>query len=171
MSGWTPGVVARRPLAAEMVGTGVGLSRYKNQDAYVAVVAEVSVDTGSGKVRPLRLWSATDAGRAVNPDGVLNQIDGGMAQAASWTLQEAGRWDRGIMTAVDYGAYPIQDFLATPAMVSTVIDRPDQPSLGAGEGSQGPAGAAIANALFAATGRRVAEVPLTPERVLAALRA
>jgi nicotinate dehydrogenase subunit B len=86
-------------------------------------------------------------------------------------LQEAGRWDRGIMTAIDYGAYPIQDFLATPAMVSTVIDRPDQPSLGAGEGSPGPAGAAIANAVFAATGRRVAEVPLTPERVLAALRA
>ena len=78
---------------------------------------------------------------------------------------------RGIMTAVDYGAYPIQDFVTTPAMASVVIDRPDQPSLGAGEGSQGPAGAAIANAVFAATGRRVAEVPLTPERVLAALRA
>ena len=171
MSGWTPGVVARRPLGPEMVGTGVGLSRYKNADAYVAVVAEVSVDTKSGKVRPLRMWSATDAGRAVNPDGVLNQIDGGMAQATSWTLQEAGRWDNGIMTAIDYGAYPIQDFVTTPAMASVVIDRPDQPSLGAGEGSQGPAGAAIANAVFAATGRRVAEIPLTPERVLAALRA
>jgi hypothetical protein len=69
--------------------------------------------------------------------------DGGMAQATSWTLQEAGRWDNGIMTAVDYGAYPIQDFVTTPAMTSVVIDRPDQPSLGAGEGSQGPAGAAI----------------------------
>ena len=64
-----------------MVGTGVGLSRYKNGDAYVAVVAEVSVNTKSGVIRPLKLWSATDAGRAVNPDGVLNQIDGGMAQA------------------------------------------------------------------------------------------
>jgi nicotinate dehydrogenase subunit B len=170
MSGWTPSVVARRPLAPEMVGTGVGLSRYKNADAYVGVVAEVSVDTASGKVRPLRMWSATEAGRAVNPDGILNQIDGGMVQATSWTLQEAGRWDNGIMTAVDYGAYPIQDFVTTPAMVSAVIDLPDQPSLGAGEGSQGPAGAAIANAVFAATGRRVAEVPLTPERVLAALR-
>ena len=94
----------KRPLAPEMIGTGVGLSRYKNSDAYVAVVAEVSVDTKSGRVSPLRMWSATDAGRAVNPDGVLNQIDGGMAQATSWTLQEAGRWDSGIMTAVDYGA-------------------------------------------------------------------
>jgi CO/xanthine dehydrogenase Mo-binding subunit len=171
MSGWTPRVVSRRPLATEMVGTGVGLSRYKNGDAYVAVVAEVSVTTKSGVVRPLRLWSATDAGRAVNPDGVLNQIDGGMAQATSWTLQEAGRWDSGIMKAVDYSAYPIQDFVTTPAMHSVVIDRPDQPSQGAGEGSQAPTGAAIANAIFAATGRRIAEIPFTPERVLAALRA
>jgi CO/xanthine dehydrogenase Mo-binding subunit len=171
MAGWTPAVVTpKRPLAPEMVGTGVGLSRYKNLDAYVAVVAEVSVDTKSGKIRPLRMWSATDAGRAVNPDGVLNQIEGGMAQATSWTLQEAGRWDGGIMKAVDYASYPIQDFVTTPALASVVIDRPELPSLGAGEGSQGPAGAAIANAVFAATGRRVAEVPFTPERVLAALR-
>jgi nicotinate dehydrogenase subunit B len=171
MAGWTPGVVSKRPLAPEMTGTGVGLSRYKNSDAYVAVVAEVAVDTKTGRVRPLRMWSATDAGRAINPDGVLNQIEGGMAQATSWTLQEAGRWDNGIMTAVDYGAYPIQDFETTPATDSIVIDQPKLPSLGAGEGSQGPAGAAIANAVFAATGRRVGEIPLSPDRVLAALRA
>jgi CO/xanthine dehydrogenase Mo-binding subunit len=171
MSGWTPAVVAKRPLAPEMTGTGVGLSRYKNSDAYVAVVAEVSVDTKTGRVSPRKLWSATDAGRAVNPDGVLNQIDGGMAQATSWTLQEAGRWDSGIMKAVDYGSYPIQDFASTPAMTSVVIDRPELPSLGVGEGSQAPTGAAIANAIFAATGRRVTEIPFTPERVLAALRA
>src|SRR5262245_9823223 len=74
MSGWTPGVVTRRPLVAHMTGMGVGLSRYKNSDAYVAVVAEAAVDTRSGTVRVLRMWSATDAGQAVNPDGVLNQI-------------------------------------------------------------------------------------------------
>ena len=170
MSGWKPSVVTKRPLTPEMVGTGVGLSRYKNGDAYVAVVAEVSVNTKTGAIRVLNLWSATDAGRAVNPNGVLNQIDGGMVQATSWTLQEAGRWDNGIMKAVDYGSYPIQDFVTTPVMQSVVIDRPDQPSLGAGEGSQAPAGAAIANAVFAATGRRIAEIPFTPERVLAALQ-
>src|SRR5262245_9814936 len=169
MSGWTPRAGTRQPLEPEMVGTGVGLSRYKNNDAYVAAVAEVAVNTKTGVVRVRKLWSATDAGRAVNPDGVLNQIDGGMAQAVSWTLQEAGRWDNGIMTAVDYAAYPIQDFVSLPAIDSVVIDRPDQPSLGVGEGSQAPAGAAIANAVFAATGRRVAEIPLTPERVLASL--
>jgi CO/xanthine dehydrogenase Mo-binding subunit len=74
------------------------------------------------------------------------------------------------MKAVDYGSYPIQDFTSTPTMTSVVIDRPELPSLGAGEGSQAPTGAAIANAIFAATGRRVSEVPFTPERVLAALR-
>ena len=153
-----------------MGGTGIGLSRYKNSDAYVAVVAEISVDTKSGRVTPRKLWSATDAGRAVNPDGVLNQIDGGMAQATSWTLQEAGRWDSGIMKAVDYGSYPIQDFATTPVMESVVIDRAEQPSLGAGEASQAPTGGAIANAIFAATGRRVTEIPFTPERVLAALQ-
>ena len=171
MASWTPGVVSKRPLVPEMTGTGVGLSRYKNSDAYVAVVAEVAVDTKAGRVTPLRMWSAVDAGRAINPDGVRNQIEGGMAQATSWTLQESGHWDNGIMTAVDYGAYPIQDFITTPAMASIVIDQPKLPSLGAGEGSQGPAGAAIANAVFAATGRRVGEIPLSPERVLAALRA
>jgi nicotinate dehydrogenase subunit B len=169
MSGWTPRAVSRRPIEPEMAGTGVGLSRYKNSDAYVAVVAEVSVNTKTGAVRVNRLWSATDVGRAVNPDGVLNQIDGGMSQAVSWTLQEEGRWDAGIMRTVDYAAYPIQDFVTNPTISSVVIDRPEQPSLGAGEGSQAPAGAAIANAVFAATGRRVAEIPFTPQRVLASL--
>src|SRR5262249_45689447 len=148
LSGWKPSVVARRPLEAEMVGTGVGLSRYKNGDSYVAVVAEVSVNTRSGGIRANKPWSATDAGRAGKQDGVLNQIDGGMVQATSWTLQEAGRWDDGIMKAVDYATYPIQDFITTPVMHSVVIDRPEQPSLGAGEGSQAPAGAAVANAVF-----------------------
>ena len=171
LSGWTPGVVAKRPLAPEMTGTGIGLSRYKNSDAYVAVVAQVSVDTKTGGVRVHKLWSATEAGRAVNPDGVLNQIEGGMAQSTSWTLREEGRWNNGIMQAVDYGSYPIQDFATTPAMTSVVIDRPELPSLGVGEGSQAPTGAAIANAIFAAAGgRRIREIPFTRERVLEALR-
>jgi CO/xanthine dehydrogenase Mo-binding subunit len=73
------------------------------------------------------------------------------------------------MNAVDYSAYPIQDFVSNPAINSVLIDRPDQPSLGAGEGSQAPAGAAVANAIYAATGRRITEIPFTPQRVLASL--
>ncbi|MBI3375668.1 MAG: xanthine dehydrogenase family protein molybdopterin-binding subunit [Betaproteobacteria bacterium] len=172
MSGWTPTPVsAGRKLAREMLGMGVGLSRYKNQDSYVAVVAEVSVDTASGAVRVLRMWSATDTGRSINPDGVINQIEGGMVQAASWTLLESGRFDVGIMKAVDYADYPIIDFTGSPKIQSALIDRPEMPPLGAGEGSQAPAGAAIANAIFAATGRRITEIPFTRERVLAALQA
>lgn len=171
MSGWTPAPVAvKKALGAEMRGFGVGLSRYKNQDSYVAVVAEVGVDTKSGAVSVHRMWSATDTGRAINPDGVINQIEGGMVQATGWTLIESGKFDDGIMRAVDYADYPIIDFMDTPKIQSTLIDRPELPPLGAGEGGQAPAGAAIANAIFAATGRRIHEIPFTRERVLAALR-
>ncbi len=171
ISGWTPTPVqVRKPLTREMSGFGVGLSRYKNQDSYVAVVAEVKVDTASGAVKVARLWSATDTGRAISPDGVINQIEGGMVQATSWILIEAGRFDEGIMRSVDYAEYPILDYIDTPRMQSFLIDRPQLPSLGAGEGSQAPAGAAIANAIFAATGRRISEVPFTKERVLVAMK-
>ncbi len=171
MSGWSPTLVqVRKPLTREMQGFGVGLSRYKNQDSYVAVVAQVAVDTTSGAIRVTRLWSATDTGRAINPDGVINQIEGGMVQATSWILIEAGRFDEGIMRSVDYAEYPILDYIDTPMMQSFLIDRPTLPSLGAGEGSQAPAGAAIANAIFAATGRRINEVPFTKERVLAGMK-
>jgi nicotinate dehydrogenase subunit B len=171
MSAWSPAAVqAQKPLTREMRGFGVGLSRYKNQDSYVAVVAEVVVDTTSGSIKVARMWSATDTGRAINPDGVINQIEGGMVQATSWILIEAGRFDEGIMRSVDYAEYPILDYIDTPLMQSFLIDRPSLPSLGAGEGSQAPAGAAIANAVFAATGRRINEVPFTRERVLAGMK-
>ncbi len=172
LSGWQPRVVTPgrgRAEGAMLVGTGVGVSKYKNSDAHVAVVARVAVDAGSGAVRVRNLWAATEAGRAVNPDGIANQIEGGMVQAASWTLMEEGRWDARTLTSEDYAAYPIIDFAHTPEIASVLLDRPDLPALGVGEGSQGPTGAAIANAILDATGRRVPEVPFTPDRVRAAL--
>ncbi len=169
LSGWTPSPVTAKPIAGEMVGMGVGLSKYKNSDAHVAVVARVAVQTATGEVRVLGLWAATEAGRAVNPDGITNQIEGGMVQSTSWTLMEEGRWNANRMVSDDYDAYPIIPFTKVPPIQSVVIDRPDLPSLGVGEGSQAPTGAAIANAIHAATGRRVAEVPFTPARVKAAL--
>ncbi|MCS6932097.1 MAG: molybdopterin-dependent oxidoreductase [Acetobacteraceae bacterium] len=173
ISGWQPRpVMLGRPRVqgTQLVGTGVGLSKYKNSDCHVAVVARVAVDVPTGEVRVLGIWSATEAGRAVNPDGILNQIDGGIVQSISWTLMEEGRWDARRMTSEDYAAYPIIDFSRTPPIRSVLIDRPELPSLGVGEGSQAPAGAAIANAILDATGRHVPEIPFTPERVLAALR-
>ena len=171
MSGWTPRVGGARTLQGEVKGTGIGITKYKNSDAYVAIVAQVAVDTASGKVRVEKMWSAVDTGRMINPDGVRNQIDGGIVQATSWTLIEGGRWDHGIMTTVDYADYPIIDYLSTPLIETALIDQPGLPPLGVGEGSQAPAGAAIANAILDATGKRVPSLPFTPERVLAALKA
>ena len=172
LSGWEPRVVVPgrgRAEGAQLVGTGVGLCRYKNSDCHVAVVARVAVDVATGVVSLQQMWAATEAGRAVNPDGIANQIEGGMVQAASWTLLEQGRWDGRSLVSEDYLAYPIIGFGQVPPIRSVLIDRPELPSLGVGEGSQAPTGAAIANAILDATGRRVTEIPFTPERVLAAL--
>lgn len=174
ISGWQPRAVTPGRGRAEgtgLVGTGVGLSKYKNSDSHVAVVARVSVEPSSGRVTVLKMWAATEAGRVITPDGVTNQIEGGMVQAASWTLLEEGAWDARRITSEDYAAYPIFGFEGVPPIESVVIDRPELPALGVGEGSQAPAGAAIANAILDATGRRVTEIPFTPERVRAALRA
>ena len=115
---------------------------------------------------PYGLGRTTQAVR----DGIANQIEGGMVQATSWTLLEEGRWNAGRMVSEDYASYPILDFSQTPPIESVLIDRPDLPSLGVGEGSQAPTGAAIANAILDAVGRHVPEIPFTPARVLAALR-
>ena len=173
IAGWQPRVVVPgrgRTEGARMIGTGIGLCKYKNSDCHVAVVARVAVDVATGEVAVLRMWAATEAGRAINPDGIANQIEGGMVQSASWTLLEQGRWDGRAMVSEDYRAYPIIGFGQVPPIESVLIDRPELPPLGVGEGSQAPTGAAIANAILDATGRRVTEIPFTPERVLAALR-
>ena len=171
MSGWTPAAVKPRTIDGVLTGTGIGLTRYKNSDAYVAVVAEMRVDTQTGFVRPLRVWSAVDVGRVINPDGVINQIQGGIVQSTSWTTLEQARWDNNLVVSTDYEDYPIVNFTGIPAIETAIIERPEEHSLGVGEGSQAPTASAIANGIFAATGKRVSEIPFTPERVLAALKA
>jgi nicotinate dehydrogenase subunit B len=171
ISGWTPRAAGPRGKEGKLRGTGIGISRYKNSAAYVAVVATVEVDAATGEVRPVLMRCAVDAGRTVNPDGMVNQIMGGAVQAASQTLLEEAVHDEGIVTSNDYGQYRIMGFDLVPDVEVAVIDRPDQPSLGAGEGSHGPTAAALGNAVFDAIGKRVAAIPLTPERVLEALGA
>ena len=152
-------------------GRGFGWARYKNEAAYTAVAAEVAVDHTSGHVRVLRVVAADDSGEIVNPDGVRNQIEGGIVQATSWTLKEAVRFDRTRITSRDWSSYPILTFPEVPAEVEVVlVDRPGQPFLGTGEAAQGPTVAAIANAVANATRVRIRELPLTPARVLAALQ-
>jgi len=141
-------------------GRGIGFARYKNIGAYCAVVAEVEAGR---ELRVTRLVAAVDVGLPVNPDGVANQIEGGCIQAASWTLKEA--WRPGVLGWDDY---PILRFTEVPA-VEVVVLKNQHPSVGAGECSMGPTGAAIANALHDALGVRVRELPMTAERIAAAL--
>jgi nicotinate dehydrogenase subunit B len=151
-------------------GRGFAYARYRNGSTYVAVATEAEVDRQSGAIRLLRIVSAADSGQAISPDGIRNQIEGGILQSASWTLHEAVQFDKTRVTSRDWASYPILRFSSVPESVEVhVINRPGQPFLGAGEASQGPAAAAIANAVASATGARVRDLPLTRDRVKAAL--
>ena len=150
-------------------GRGIGFARYKNLACYCAVVADVEVDRPSGAVRVARACAAVDAGLIVNPDGIANQIEGGIIQSASWTLLEEVKFaPEGIVTR-DWSDYPILSIAQAPKVEVALINRPDERALGAGEGAQGPAAAAIANAFAHATGRRVRDLPFHPARVQAVL--
>ena len=151
-------------------GRGFAFAKYKNLAAYTAVAVELEVEHESGQVRLLRFVAADDSGEIVNPDGVRNQIEGGMVQSASWTLGEAVTFDATHITSRDWSAYPILRFPELPESVEVhLIDRPGQPYLGTGESAQGPTAAAIANALADATGVRMRELPFTRRRVKAAI--
>ena len=121
-------------------------------------------------VEGYRLNEAGRSGEAVNPDGIRNQIEGGNVQSASWTLSEEVTFDRKSVTSIDWMSYPILDITEKPEVIDIVlIDRPNVPSSGAGEPSMRPLAAAIANAIFDATGVRIRRVPFTPERVKQAM--
>jgi len=150
----------------ENQGWGIGFAQYKNASAYCAVAVEIEV---SEKIRLRRAFAAVDAGQAVNPDGIRNQIEGGIVQAASWTLKEQVAWDASGVRTRSWEDYPILRFDEVPEIEVAVIDRPGEPSLGTGECAAGPTAAAIANALFRAMGVRVRDLPLTPERIAAAM--
>jgi CO/xanthine dehydrogenase Mo-binding subunit len=155
-----------RPAGDETHGRGLGFARYKNLGSYVAVIVEVSV---SETVTVKRAWAAVDVGQVINPDGVINQIEGGIVQATSWTLKEAVQFDAQQVTSRVWSDYPILTFPEAPEVEVSVIDRPDMPPLGAGEGAQGPAAAAIANAIYDALGVRLRDMPFTRERLIAAM--
>jgi CO/xanthine dehydrogenase Mo-binding subunit len=151
-------------------GKGFAFARYKNLAAYLAVAVEVSVDRHHGATRALRVVAAVDSGEAVNPDGIRNQIEGGILQALSWTLFESVTFDRTHITSRDWASYPILRFTDVPGAIEVVVlNRPGQPFLGTGEAAQGPAAAALANAVADAAGVRIRELPLTAERIRAAL--
>jgi len=147
-------------------GRGFAFARYKNLAAYTAVACELEVQRETGKVRLIRFVAADDSGQIVNPDGIRSQIEGGIVQSASWTLNEAVTFDETRITSRDWSTYPILRFPDVPDTVEVhLIDRPGQPFLGTGEASQGPTAAAIANAIANATGARIRELPFTKKRV------
>jgi len=150
-------------------GRGIGFARYKNLASYVAVVAEVEIDRDSGKIHVPRATAAVDAGLIINPDGLTNQIEGGIIQSASWTLKEEVRFEQGGIRTRDWASYPILTMPEAPIVDVELINRPNERPLGAGEASLGPAAAAIANAVANATGRRIRDLPLSPARVKASL--
>jgi nicotinate dehydrogenase subunit B len=147
-------------------GLGLGYARYKGTGAWCAVVAEVEAEAD---IRVRRLWTAVDVGRVVNPDGVRNQIEGGAVQATSWTLLERVRFDRRRVTSTTWESYPILPFSRVPAVTVEIAPGDGNPSVGAGEAAQGPTAGAIANALTAALGVRVRDLPLTSEAVVKAI--
>jgi len=156
---WKPG---KRP----GIGYGIGFGRYKNTGAYCAAIAEVE---GDDEIRVRRLTLAIDVGEAINPDGVINQIEGGAIQATSWVLKERVRFDRQRITSNSWTDYPILRFSEVPEVQVELIQRSDIDPVGAGEAAHGPVTAAIANATFDALGVRVRHLPITRDSLIAAM--
>ncbi|MFO1159187.1 MAG: molybdopterin cofactor-binding domain-containing protein [Reyranellaceae bacterium] len=147
-------------------GLGLGLARYKNRAAYAAVVAAVTVQE---TVRVDRVWCVADAGLVVNPDGARNQLEGGIVQAVSWTLKEQVRFDEHGIASLDWESYPILRFSEVPEMEVEFVDPAGNPALGVGECTVGPTAAAIGNAVAHALGVRIHDMPLSRDRIMAAL--
>tara|TARA_R110002020_G_scaffold149713_3_gene326118 strand:- start:13966 stop:16188 length:2223 start_codon:yes stop_codon:yes gene_type:complete len=147
-------------------GIGYAFMRYKNTDAYIAVAAKVTVDKNNGNVGLIKMWAAVDVGEVINMDGLTNQIEGGMIQAASWTLKEEVTFNTTEITSTDWIKYPILKFSEVPEVEVAIINRPSKDVKGAGEVPVPPTAAAIANAIYNASGFRINDLPITPEKIL-----
>ncbi len=150
----------------EGTGFGMAFARYKGTSGYCAAVAEVAADTS---ISLRRLWLAVDVGQVINPDGVINQVEGGAIQSASWALRERVRFDRTRITSVTWESYPILRFTEVPEVAVRIVAAPGEPETGAGELAQGPVAGAIGNAVADAIGVRVRDLPLTTEQVIRAI--
>jgi CO/xanthine dehydrogenase Mo-binding subunit len=163
MAGWradAPGGSGR--------GRGIGFAKYKNRAAYSAVVVDLEVDE---EISLKEIWCATDAGLVVNPDGAINQLEGGIIQSASWVLKEQVRIEEQGITSLDWDSYPVLRFSEIPEIHVELIGSANDDPLGVGEATAGPTAAAIGNAVSHALGARVRELPLTRERIMATLLA
>ncbi|MBM3784443.1 MAG: xanthine dehydrogenase family protein molybdopterin-binding subunit [Acidobacteria bacterium] len=160
------------PRTGVVTGRGMAILLYEGDNGYSCVIAEVDVNQASGAIVVKKFYQSQDSGPVSNPDGLKNQMEGGTLQGMSRAMREEVRWDDFGVTSVDwrrYNAFRFGEFV--PEFVNVLLDRKGETQMGAGEGTITIAAAAIANAVFDATGARLREVPFTPDRVLAALRA
>ena len=176
--GWTPRPVWNEPVAEGDVvrGRGFAYALYVHSKfpgygaAWSAWIADVAVNKATGDVSVTRVVAGQDSGLMINPDGVRHQIHGNVIQSTSRALMEEVSFDRALVTSREWGAYPILKFPDLPKIDLLMLPRQDQPPLGVGESASVPSAAAIANAIFDATGVRFREPPFTPERILSGLR-
>ena len=158
------------PQTGQVMGRGIACVVYEGDNGYAALVAEVEVDQANGRVQARRFVIALDCGPISNPDGLRNQIEGGVLQGTSRALGEEITWDDRKVTSIDWRSYKTLPLgIQVPVIESVLIDRPAAEATGAGETAITLAAAAIGNAIFDATGARIREVPFTPDRVKAAL--
>jgi CO/xanthine dehydrogenase Mo-binding subunit len=172
--GWAPRpspAATARNAGGKARGRGIAYIHYKHNETYVAVAMDVEVDRASGAIRVLQIACAHDCGLMINPDAVRNQVEGNLLQTLSRTLHERTTFDSQRVTSVDWASYPILRFSDVPTLRIDLVQRTDQPPLGAGEAASAPVPAALANAVFDATGARLTEVPFVPALVLAGMKA
>ncbi len=175
---WTPRPVRQEPVAEGDIvrGRGFAYALYVHSKfpgfgaAWSAWIADVAVNKATGDVSVTRVVAGQDSGLMINPDGVRHQIHGNVIQSTSRALMEEVSFDRHSVTSREWGAYPIIKFPDVPKIDVLMLPRPDQPPLGVGESASVPSAAAIANAIYDATGVRFRELPFTPERILRGLR-
>jgi nicotinate dehydrogenase subunit B len=177
-AGWTPRPAWKEPVVEGDIvrGRGFAYAQYVHSKfpgfgaAWSAWIADVAVNKATGDISVTRVVAGQDSGLMINPDGVRHQIHGNVIQSTSRALMEEVSFDRNAVTSREWGAYPIITFPDIPKIDVLMLPRQDQPPLGVGESASVPSAAAIANAIFDATGVRFRELPFTPERILAGLR-
>jgi nicotinate dehydrogenase subunit B len=169
--GWDPHPSPLIKQGDVLEGRGVAFGRYENDETIVACIARLQVNRETGLVTVNRIVVAHDCGLIINPDGVRNQVEGGVIQSLSRALKEEVKFDEYRIHSVDWDTYPILKFSEVPRVEVVLINRPDELALGAGEPATITTAAAVANAIFDATGVRLRQVPFTPERVKNALDA
>ncbi|MGE5641585.1 MAG: xanthine dehydrogenase family protein molybdopterin-binding subunit, partial [Byssovorax cruenta] len=168
-AGWQPRPSPLIDSGEPAEGRGVAFARYENDQAIVACIADVQVERTTGAVRVKRITVAHDCGLIINPDGVTNQIEGNVIQSLSRALKEEVQFNEFRITSVDWQTYPILTFSEVPEVEIVLINRPNEMAVGAGEPSTVTTAAAVANAIFDATGIRLRQIPFTAERIRKAL--